>query len=260
MIGWGENGTAFGCDVTTSPNDEVHPKVVLVPDRVDPSGPFAWALFQGRWGQREIAMFNGPGGPNLGNKWNDPTTAFESWRTTVLSVPSSNAIGVNTTDLFCSLSERGSRAFVQFGAHPWAVEALVFAILGIVAFSVFRIWSFFMEALDVYGNELRTFLGIGAFAIPIGLLFNGFRVWASDVPPLEWMQRYFDGSDAGRLTATLFVAVFQQLAMLLLVAPAIIFAMKEVRSGSQPGGVEELRGRNSKPTEYFAFTGSFGAS
>jgi hypothetical protein len=92
-----------------------------------------------------------------------------------------------------------------------------------------------MEALDIYGNELRTFLGIGVFVIPIGLFFNALRIWASDLPPLEWVDQYFNDTNAGKLTATLLVAVFQQIAMLLLIAPAIIFAMREIRLGIKPG-------------------------
>jgi hypothetical protein len=235
MIGWGENGSAFGCDVTTGPSTEVRPTVVVIPDLIDPNGPFAWALYQGRWGQREVAMFSGPGGPNLGNKWSDPATAFENWRTSTLVVPESDAIGINTTDLFCTLADRGSRAFVYFGSHPWAVGGLVVALLGILAFAVVRIWPYFVIAVDVYGNELRTFLGIGVFAVPIGILFNAARIWASDVPPLEWVQQYFNDTNAGKLTATLLVLVFQQIAMLLLISPAIIFALKEVRQGIKPG-------------------------
>ncbi len=235
MIGWGENGSAFGCDVTTGPSTEVRPGIVVIPDRIDPNGPFAWALYQGRWGQREVAMFSGPGGPNLGTKWNDPAASFETWRTSTLVVPGSDTIGVNTTDLFCKLSEFGSRAFVYFGSHPWAVGVLIGGLLGVLAFAVWRVWPAFVEALDVYGNELRTFLGIGFFAVPIGILFNGFRIWASDYPPLEWVQQYFDDSNAGRLTATLLVMVFQQIAMLLLISPAIIFALGDIRNGVKPG-------------------------
>ena len=243
MIGWGENGSAFGCDVTTAPSTEVRPQVVVIPDKVDANGPFAWTLFQGRWGQREVAMYSGPVGPNMGKKWNDPVTAFGDWRTSILVVPSNTkAIGVNATSLFCSLSEKGSRAVVYFGSHPWLVGLLVLGILLLVGFSIWKVWVFFVESLDIYGNELRTFLGIGAFAIPLGLLFNGFRVWASDVPPLEWVQDYFNDSNAGKLTATLIVAVFQQLAILLLITPAIVYAMKDIRAGIKPGVWSSYKG------------------
>ena len=59
-IGWGENGTGFGCDNTTAPLNETPLNAVVIPDVIDPDGPFAWALYEGHWGQREIAVFNGP--------------------------------------------------------------------------------------------------------------------------------------------------------------------------------------------------------
>jgi len=235
MIGWGENGSAFGCDVTTPPSTAVRPAVIVIPDLVDANGPFAWSLYQGRWGQREVAMFTGPKGPNLGAKWNDPATAFEDWRTDTLTIPSSDTLGLNTTQFFCSVSEKASRAFVYFGSHPWLVGTVFAAFLVLISFLIWRGWMYFTEAIDVYGNELRTFLGIGLFAIPIGLLFNAARIWAEDVPPLKWVQDYFNDTNGGKLTATLMVLVFQQIAMLLLISPAIIFALGEVRKGVKPG-------------------------
>src|SRR5215211_2891922 len=235
MIGWGENGSAFGCDVTTAPSNAVRPAVVVIPDRVDANGPFAWTLYQGRWGQREVAMFTGPKGPNLGKKWNDPAAAFENWRTSTLTVPESSGLGLNTTAFFCNVSEKVSRAFVYFGSHPWLVGLAFVAVLILIGFLLWRGWAYFAEAVDVYGDELRTFLGIGLFAVPIGLLFNAFRIWAADVPPLEWVQSYFNDTNGGKLTATLLVMVFQQLAMLLVISPAIIFALSEIRQGIKPG-------------------------
>ncbi len=246
MIGWGENGTAFGCDNTTGPSTEVRPTVILVPDLADPDGPFAWTYFEGRWGERQMAMFNGPGGPNVGVKWNNPAKGFGDWRPDTLTVPSSNTLGVNTTDLFCTLSEKGSRALVMFGSKPWSTSVVFFGILGLIGIAIWRVWPFFMEALDVYGNELRTFLGIGAMAIPIGLLFNGFRVWADEIPPLSWMNQFFDGSDAGSLASSLFVLVFQQIAIILIVTPAIIFAMREIHEGVKPGVWRSLLGGLSR--------------
>jgi hypothetical protein len=242
MIGWGENGTAFGCDVTTGPSAELRPKVIVIPEDIDPNGPFAWALYPGRWGQRDVAMFAGPPGPNMGKKWNDPATAFGNWRPDVLTVPGTNALGINTTDIFCGLSSYGSRTFVYFGSHPFSVALLVLALLGVVAFSIWRVWAYFMEALDIYGNALRTFLGIGAVTVPLGLLFNGIRIWAEDHPPLHWVAQQANGSSGGTFMQTLLVLLLQQVVMILLIAPAIIYATKEMRAGFKPGVVKSFAG------------------
>ena len=235
MIGWGENDSAFGCDVTTAPSVEVRPQVEVIPDLVDPKGPFAWTLFQGAWGQRETGIYSGPAGPNMGKEWDDPAAAFRNWRTSPLTIPSSEHLGINATNLFCTLSKNGSRALVYFEPYPWRIGLLALATLVLVGLSIWKVWGFFLEALDIYGNDLRTFLGIGALAVPFGLLFNAFRVWAADKPPMDRIEQFFNNSNAGQLADTLVVAVFQQVAMLLLIAPAIIFAMKEIRAGYKPG-------------------------
>lgn len=241
MIGWGENGTAFGCDVTEAPSTEIRPNVVVIPDNIDPNGPFAWALYPGRWGQRDVAMFAGPVGPNMGKKWNDPATAFGDWRPTVLKVPGSNAVGINTTDIFCGLSGFGSRTFVYFGSHPWSVSFLVVTLLAVLGVSVWRVWPFFMEALDIYGRGLRTFLGIGALTLPIGGIFHGVRTWAEGHPPLSWISLQVDGAAGGGLMQALFLLLFQQIVMVLLVTPAIICAVREMRAGYRPGVLSSFR-------------------
>ncbi|HVX31164.1 MAG TPA: hypothetical protein VHA53_11850, partial [Nitrolancea sp.] len=44
FLGWGENGTGFGCDDTTGPSTRVPLKAIVMPAQVDPKGPFAWLL------------------------------------------------------------------------------------------------------------------------------------------------------------------------------------------------------------------------
>ena len=52
-LGWGENGTGFGCDITTGPTTLVPLNAVLLPaTQPDPNGDYAWLNFAGRWGER----------------------------------------------------------------------------------------------------------------------------------------------------------------------------------------------------------------
>lgn len=241
FIGWGENGSAFGCDVTTAPHIETPLQAVVIPDVIDPDGPFAWALYEGRWGERDAAVFNGPYGPNHGSKWNDPTESFSTWRDSTLQVPTSKTSGINATGLFCSLSKWGSKATIYLGSHPWATGAILLFILALIGASIYRVWGFFMEALDIYGNEIRTFLGIGMLAIPIGLLFNAFTILLGKVPPMDWMLQLFNDSAGGNLTLAAIVGGAQQVAMTLIVVPAVLFAMKEIRQGIKPGVWRSLR-------------------
>ncbi len=64
-------------------------------------------------------------------------------------------MGIESHDLY-GLASLGDRSDLLF-------------ILAFIGLRIYRVWGFFMEALDIYGNELRTFLGIGMLAVPIGL-------------------------------------------------------------------------------------------
>jgi len=235
FIGWGENGTAFGCDVTTAPHDRTPLQAVVIPDRIDPDGPFAWALYEGRWGERDYSVFNGPYGPNHGNKWNDPTLAFSTWRYSTLTVPGSRTSGLDATDIFCGLSKWGSTAVIYMGVHPWATVAFMLTLLALIGLTIYRVWGYFMEAIDIYGNELRTFLGIGMLAVPIGIVFNIVLLLLDKLPPFEWMLNFFDDSAGGNLTLAAVVGGAQQAAMTLIIVPAVLVAMKDIREGMTPG-------------------------
>ncbi len=241
FIGWGENGTAFGCDVTTAPSNATPLNAVVIPDFIDPAGPFAWALYEGRWGQRDTAVFNGPYGLNHGSKWNDPTDSFSSWRYSTLQVPNSKGSGLNATDLFCGLSKWGSKATIYIGSYPWATGAILLFILALVGMSIYRVWGFFMEALDIYGNEIRTFLGIGMLAVPIGISFNLLMLQIRRLGPFEWTLDWLNNSSNGNLALAAIVGGAQQAAMTLVVVPAVIYAMKDIRRGIKPGVWRSLR-------------------
>jgi hypothetical protein len=177
----------------------------------------------------------------MGSKWEDPTNAFSNWRTSTLSVPESSSSVLNATDLFCSLSEWGSKATIYIGSKPWMIAAILVGILGIISFCIYRIWGYFVEALDIFGNELRTFLGIGMLAIPIGLLFNPLTVLVSEIRPMDWVLQTFNDSAGGKLTVVAIIGGAQQAAMTLVVVPAVIYAMKDIRQGVKPGVWQSLR-------------------
>lgn len=227
-IGWGENGTAFGCDKTLAPYNQYDLDVIVIPSRIDPDGPFAWALYEGRWGEKQTSVYNGPYGPNMGAKWNEPSEAVQSWRDSSLKVPSSKTLGPSTTDLFCELSKQFSRIGTYLGAHLGQALLIILGILIVVGFLFSRIWSYFLEAIDIYGFELRTFLGIGLLCIPIGIVFNLLLTILINQPPLDWINKWFNGS-GGRATGAAVLGGFQQLTMVLIISPIVVYAMKQIR-------------------------------
>src|SRR5215213_9214104 len=234
-IGWGEGGTGFGCDNTSEPVARTPLNAVVVSNEPDPSGPFAWLLFGGRWGQRAGWEFNGPNGPTLGKKWMDPIEAMENWRTSSLKVPASNTIGPNATDLFCTLSSAGSKIIIRLATRPLLLVSTFLAIIGVIVGLFFSRRTVLREAFAVYGRYLSTFLGIGAFTIPIGIVFNGLAILLREIPPMEWVIKWFNDTAAARLTAAALVGGVQHIAMILLIAPPVIQALKDVRAGQTPG-------------------------
>ncbi len=235
FIGWGAGGTAFGCDNTTPPSVETPLNVILVPDLIDPESDLAFFLYQGRWGERDVAMFEGPNGPNLGGKWSDPGGAISNWRTSTLKVPDSAAGAVNTTDMFCTLSAWGSKAVTKLGTSPALLIGTLLATLAVIAFICWKIWPYITEAIDIYGDELLKFLGIGAIVIPIGLLTSLAVEYLNGRPPLDWVDQSVNGSTSGKVAVSLVMGSLQQVAMVLLVTPAVIVAMRDIRAGRMPG-------------------------
>jgi hypothetical protein len=230
-LGWGENGTGFGCDDTSGPSNRVELQPVLLPDDPDPNGPFAWLLFQGRWGERQPWEFNGPKGPYLGKKWTDPFGAVENWRDSSLKVPNKSLPGPNASEVFCDLTAFGSQILIISGVYPWASLVFAVTVIALVVLLIVKIRIVVAVAWDVYRAHFWTFLGIGLLTIPIGLIFSGFQYLLSHVPPLDWVIQWFDNTDSARLFSALFVGVFQQIAMLLVIGPAVIVAVGEIRAG-----------------------------
>lgn len=235
FIGWGAGGTAFGCDNTTPLSVETPLNVILVPDLIDPESDLAFFLFVGRWGERDIAMFEGPKGPNLGGKWGDPGGAISNWRTSTLKVPDSGTGSINTTDVFCTMSTWGSKAVTKLGSNPSLLIGVTLALLVFLSFICWRIWPFVTEAIDIYGDELLKFLGIGAFVVPIGLVSTLAVEYLNNQTPLDWVGQSVNGSTSGRTATSLVMGGLQQMAMVLIVTPAVIAAMRDIRADRTPG-------------------------
>ncbi len=234
FISWGEHGSGFGCDNTSGPSIATPLNAVVIPDPVDPTGPFAWALFEGRWGQRGEPLFNGPLGPNSTQKWSDPAGAMRNWTTVALTVPRGPSVGLDATRTFCSVTEYSSRAVAQLIDKPWTIVSIGIVVLVLIGIAFYRVWPYLLEALDIYGNELATFLGIGLLAIPIGFLFNLAIQALTRVSPFDQVLGWFHFSGGAAFTAASIVGGLQQAAMLLFVVPAVVQAMKHIRRGERP--------------------------
>ena len=177
-----------GCDDARGPSDTLNPAVATVPTaRGDYIREYPWLGFQGRWGEKQAGVFNGPTGPNDKIQWTEPFTwAAESWRDTSFAVPASGNIGTNATDIFCTSVAGGSELLRRIKASP-GISILVIGGLGVLLLWGLsrtrwdpsaplpvahpRAWGQLLTASwRMFASHPRVFLGIGLLFVPIGIL------------------------------------------------------------------------------------------
>jgi hypothetical protein len=240
-LGWGENGTGFGCDNSTAPSTAVPLNAILVPDDPDPESEFGWLLFEGRWGERQPWEFNGPRSPNATNRWVDPVADMEFWRDSSIEVPTRNVLGPNVTDTFCELTTLGSVLISYMDIYRTEIVlGALLVLFGLIALMV-KMWSAIGPSLALYRQDWPVFLGIGLGAIPIGILFNLLRLGMDRTSIGRWVIAWFNDTPGASWATIAIAGSFQYLAIILLVMPAIIIAIMEVQQGKRPGIVTSYR-------------------
>lgn len=233
FLAWGERSSGFGCDVASGPSERVPLDVVLIPNEIDPEGEFAWVLYAGRWGERQPSAFNGPLGPRFNARWDEPFDVFETWRPFSIVVPESQTLGPSMTEAFCTLTAGGSRLFMAAIIRPWTIVPAVVVIAGVFAYFTREALPTFRRARKLYTENWKLFLGIGLLSLPIGILFNGLQRYFVVRNPLKFVVQYLDNTGGAYLTTVLTVGGVQQLAMLLIITPALVYATREVLAGNK---------------------------
>lgn len=254
FIGWGENGTGFGCDNATGPHNRVPLQAILVPTDPDPDGPFGWVHFAGRWGERQPWEYDGPVNPGARPRWTDPVPELDGWRDSSLTVPDSSFFGPTVTDTFCTLSRQGSLLIMYADTYSTEIVLGAVAVLILIAMVLVRMRRPIWEALALYVRHWRVFIGIGLGAIPIGIVFNLIQIGLSRFGPFDWFLRWFDNTASGTLILSLLIGSFQHLAMLLLVVPALIQAIADIDRGMTPGVFSSYRRAAEHLSEMVAAT------
>ncbi len=179
-----------GCDDAQAPSVEVTPAVATVP--MDPAAylqQYPWLGFEGRWGERQAGVFNGPTGPNMKTSWTQPITwSQESWRDRSFAVPAGGALGTTATDLFCGAIATGSEVLRRVKANPapalviigglavllvWALSRTSWSPSAPLPLARRRPWGHLVRAAGaMFGRNPRLFLGIGLLFVPLGLLIT----------------------------------------------------------------------------------------
>ena len=233
-LGWGENGTGFGCDDTRRPSNRYPLDVVLIPDDITADGPFAWLLFGGRWGERQPWEFNGPRGPNNGNRWTDPLTSMENWRGYTLFVPDRVLITGNAASTFCDLSQSGSRIVTSIGTNRWALALFFAGFLGLLGYILFTARKDISAAIRVIRTYPKTFLGLGLFAIGIGVVANTATALLRLGGPTEWLIRWFNDTATAGLFLAGAIGGIQIFFTTIAITPPIIEALSMIQRGENP--------------------------
>jgi hypothetical protein len=223
-LGWGENGTGFGCDNSRPPGTEEPLVAIVVPNDPDPNSEFGWATFGGRWGERQPWEFNGPRSPNLTGRWSDPIADMANWRNSSLIVPASRFFGPNTTDTFCTLSSTGAAVLSWADQNQRALLLGLLALVIAIATLAFQTRRIVAQAYGIYRENWVLFLKIGLAAVPIGLLFSGLAWLLQQTQPGSWLVEWFDSPSQTSIASLFLASSFQYLTILLLVAPAAVAA------------------------------------
>lgn len=242
FLAWGERSSGFGCDISAPPSERVPLDVIVVPNEIDPEGEFAWLLYEGRWGEQQRGAFNGPRGPMMNDRWVNPWDTFETWRPFSIIVPGSRALGPSMTEAFCGLTASGSGLLLRAMTQPLLILPSVAIVIGALAYFSRKSWPTLRRARILYQENWKLFFGIGLVSLPIGIFFNVLQQWLIVRQPLRWLVDWLDNTGGARLTAVMAVGGIQQVAMLLLITPALVYAVHEVVAGRKISFTDAYKG------------------
>ena len=178
----------FGCDDTRAATMRLQLQTVLLPDVVPSSAaaPYAWLAFQGRWGQKERAINNGPTGPALKPQWSAPIQWAAGLRNTGLELPGGSTFGVSVGNFFCGAVTGGAAILNWSLIHPLPfIAVLLLGLGGLLAAAAATTWrppnphplrqrrqggQIFRATWRVYAQNLAIFAAAGAIFVPVYLV------------------------------------------------------------------------------------------
>jgi hypothetical protein len=234
-----------GCDDTTGPTVELRPEVrTIASDPGAARAAFPWIAFEGRWGERNQAFYNGPTGPNLKSQWTAPITWSEGWRDRSYAVPAGGYLGTDATDFFCDVVAQASTFLVRLVGDPGTVLA-VLGVLGALLLYLLtrtswrpstplrvarrRSWGQTLTAsARMYASRPLLFVGIGLITVPISIVIALLQSGLVRVAQLGE-----DGGELGSVVAllSLWIGTVLTLLALALVQAASARAIAEIDAG-----------------------------
>jgi hypothetical protein len=234
-LGWGEDGTGFGCDTTTGHTTLITLQPVLLSSHeADPEGEFSWLNFAGRWGERQAGEYNGPTGPATKSQWTSPVLWQEELRSSSIRIPVAETIGPAPTEVFCSISAWGSNIYRQVGDSTPLLLTVVGILLVSMAALIGMTWPTLLGAVRLYRRAWPTLIVIDALLIPIGIVFNGFQFLATRLPPGTIVMALLGNTPGAYYALALLLLIFQHLASLVVAGPMVIETFEDLNEGRSP--------------------------
>src|SRR5215207_9188803 len=234
-LGWGQDGSGLGCDVTDGDPVRIDPEVRLIPQTIaGESDPFAWVTFSGHWGERETWVYDGPTGPAFKRQWITPVSWMEDLRADSIRVSTAGIIGPAPTDIFCAVIENGSALFTLFTPYPVLVIGIIAAGLGIMLWALRQSWPTLRETWHVYWSHLRVFVGIGSIMVAAPLAVSILQYLLATNPDFADLTRLSEDSPE---LQSIFgaVSLLTRGLLLVIVTPAVVQAVGDIVAGRPPG-------------------------
>jgi hypothetical protein len=231
-LGWGENGSGFGCDYSNEPKEELPVAIVLIPNEIDPAGPFAWLTYEGLWGERqEPSMFAGPTGPNMKPRWDTPISWSETIRGSSLPVPIETTIGPSVSNVFCGAASFGSTLVRVFPIDPKVVSGVIVALFAGFLILAAVAWRYFARAVRLYLKHGYFFITTGVVALPLAVAGQRLEDFLQRVVFERIESRLPDAQLTRGIVENLLHAGLgsvQEIVLACLIGPAVIFATYEL--------------------------------
>jgi hypothetical protein len=246
-----------GCDDTTGPSRELRPVARSIPSDADAGREaFPWIAFEGRWGERQQAFYNGPTGPNLKTQWTEPITWSENWRDKSYAVPAGGLLGSGATDFFCDAVGAGSNFVVKAFDNPGATVAVLGALLALLVYVLTRTpwrpatplrvprrrtWGqTFTASWRMYVSRPGLFLGIGVVAVPVSIVVAALQSVLIRATSLVGITADAEGGGF-RVGLAVWIGTVLTLLSLAFVQAAAARALAEIDSGRRVSVLDAYR-------------------
>jgi hypothetical protein len=206
-------------------------------------------MFEGRWGERQASVNNGPTGPYDKSRWTTPVDWHDGLRDSSFVVPIGDSFASELTGAFCGVVEWGAVKFIEFQSSPTRVLISFAIVLSLVVFVVRRTsWSavavlpvvhprrageIVRSALVHYRRRPVTFAAIGLVYIPLAALAGVIGALISWLPRIGEFVSAPDAGGASRLLISLLITSLST-AIAFFLADAAVARVLDRASAGEP--------------------------